>query len=297
MDDSKSCLRGGKWQQYKQQLIRELTTKYRLKIQMTTKEISASMLTDEAKQDRVKNIIVCGGDGTITEVAGKIIHSDISLGIVPFGTANALCHVLYGLETKVSPVETACKAILSENVQRIDTAKCNDNLMLLVMGIGFEQKMIESANRENKNEHGQLAYLTGFFKAVVANNQTQHLNIKLDEQPYQKLDVQSLVIANTAPFSTLLAHGGDTPEPNDGKLHITYLEQTDSLPEKLFALSDLAISSIGIKETATQFKYFSGDKVTITSDSSIDYVVDGENYSSQFINIEMIPSSLNVRVP
>lgn len=288
---------GGKWKQYKQQLIRELTTKYRLKIKMTTKEISAAVLTDKAKQDGIKNIIVCGGDGTITEVAGEIIHSDISLGIVPFGTANALCHVLYGLETKVSPVETACKAILSGNVQSIDTAKCNDKLMLLVMGIGFEQKMIESANRDNKNDHGQLAYLTGFFKAVVANNETQHLNIKLDEQPYQKLDVQSLVIANTAPFSTLLAHGGYTPEPNDGKLHITYLEHTDSLSEKLFALSDLAISSLGMKEKAAQFKYFSGEKITITSDNSLDYVVDGENYCSQFINIEMLPSSLNVRVP
>lgn len=83
-------------------------------------------------------------------MASQLVHSDIVLGILPLGTANALCHVLYGIENKIIPVETACGAILQGEVTQIDTALCNQDLMLLVAGIGFEQQMIEYAEREQK---------------------------------------------------------------------------------------------------------------------------------------------------
>lgn len=287
---------GGKWEKNQQQLIRELTTQHRLQIEKTTPDITAAMLTQKAKKAKVDNLIVCGGDGTVTEVASQIIESDVVLGIVPFGTANALSHVLYGIEVKLSPVETACTAILSGNIRDIDTAKCNDNLMLLAMGIGFEQQMIESANRDNKNKHGQLAYLTGFFNAV-AGDESQQLNVQVDDKPIQQLDIQSLVVANTAPFSTMLAHGGETPEPDDGKLHMTYLDQTDSIAERVIALSDLALSSLGMQDNASLFEYESGNRIEISADKTIDYVVDGEMFSANRLIINVLPSSLKVRIP
>jgi YegS/Rv2252/BmrU family lipid kinase len=284
---------GKKWKLHKQHLIRELTRKYRLNIVETSEQISASHLAKQAKKAGAKNIIVCGGDGTVTEVANEIIDSEIILAIVPFGTANALCHVLYGLETKVSPVESACKAILAGHVRTIDTVRCNEQLMLLVMGIGFEQQMIESAHRENKNQYGQLAYLNGFFNAI-ASNQPQKLTIKIDDQPEQEVNIQSLVVANTAPLSTLLAQGGDIPEPDDGKLHMTYLDHRDSLAERVLAISDLALSSFNKQDKSREFKYEIARSIQITSDQVFSYVVDGENYSTQQIELTILPSSLKV---
>ncbi|MCV5244498.1 diacylglycerol kinase family protein, partial [Escherichia coli] len=96
----------------------------------------------QAKQSGVNQVIVSGGDGTVTEVASQLVGTDIQLGIIPLGTANALCHVLYGIGVKLAPVEKACEAILEGHCQRIDTAECNQRLILLVLGIGLEQKMI-----------------------------------------------------------------------------------------------------------------------------------------------------------
>ncbi|MDF5451932.1 diacylglycerol kinase family protein, partial [Vibrio parahaemolyticus] len=202
--------------------------KYRLSIHQTTTNLSAEQLTQQAKESGAKQIIVAGGDGTVTEVASQLVDTDLKLGIVPLGTANALCHVLYGVGAKFSPVEKACEALLGGHCQRIDTADCNQRLILLVLGIGLEQKMIEHAQREEKNVFGQLAYLTGFFNAVVAE-ETQALTVSLDaptedgnhDNNTQTLEVHSFVVANIAPFSTLLAQGGDAPQPDDGKLHIT----------------------------------------------------------------------------
>ncbi|MCV5276864.1 hypothetical protein OFC49_39655, partial [Escherichia coli] len=60
--------------------------------------------------------------------------------------------------------------------------------------------MIEHAQREEKNVFGQLAYLTGFFNAVVAE-ETQALTVSLDaptedgnhDKNTQTLDVHSFV--------------------------------------------------------------------------------------------------------
>lgn len=294
---------GGKWQQYEQHVIRELTQKYRLSIHQTDKTTRAETLAKQAKQNGIKQIIASGGDGTVTEVASQLVNTDIKLGIIPLGTANSLCHLLYGIGIKLSPVEKACDAILSGHCQRIDTAECNQHLILSVLGIGFEQKMVEHAHREEKNALGQFAYLTGFFNAVMSEEtQTLHVNMQGQTTSEHQLDgksieVHSFVVANIAPFSTVLAQGGGIPQPDDGQLHITYLDTTKSLGGRLVALSDLTLTSVGIQEKSNHFQYARASHVTITADKPIDYVIDGELYSDSRLRINIHPQSLNVFVP
>jgi YegS/Rv2252/BmrU family lipid kinase len=287
---------GKKWQENEQHLIRQLTKKYSLDIHLTTKEISAQSYAQKAKEAGVKNMIVCGGDGTVGEVASVLADSDIKLGIVPFGTANALCHVLYGVSTKFSPVENACEAILSGNTKKIDVAYCNDQIVLLVVGIGFQEKMINSANRKKKNSMGQFAYLNGFFNAVI-DGDSQVLQVSVDGQPTQTIDAQSLVVANTSPFSSVLAQGGGMPEPDDGKLHITYLQQADSLGERIIALSDLTLTSLSDQEESNYFDYQSANHVTIESNNTIRYAIDGEPFSANKLDIKINHNALTICIP
>ncbi len=294
---------GGKWQQYEQQVIHQLTKKYRLKICLTDEQTTAAKLTQQAKRCGAKQIIVSGGDGTASEVASQLVETDIKLGIVPLGTANALCHVLYGIHSKLLPVETACETILAGHYQRIDSAKCNQHLILLVLGIGFERKMVEHAHRTEKDTFGQLAYLAGFFNAVMSE-ETQTLQVAMPKQTNSEtqwdektIDVHSFVVANIAPFSTMLAQGGGVPLPDDGQLHITYLDTLESLGGRLVALSDLTLTSLGAQEKSNRFEYTSATQLTITADKPIDYVIDGELYSDRLLEIKLCPKSLNVFIP
>lgn len=286
----------GKWRLHKQELLRELTKKHRLRIHETTEKLSAKEITEQALSAGVEEIIVGGGDGTVTEVAHQLIHQNTLLGIIPLGTANALCHVLYGVTTKFSPVKNACNAINSGKVRKIDTAQCNEQTILLLLGIGFEQKMIEHAHREEKNAQGQFAYLTGFFNAAISDS-TQALNISFDHQDQQTIQANSLVVANIAPFSSVLAHGGKTPEVDDGKLHVSSLDAADTLSERFLALSDITLSSLGVKERASIFSHETVEHVEISADQAINYVIDGENFSSEKLVIKINPESLNIYVP
>lgn len=287
---------GGKWGLYKDDILQKIKEKYQVEVRETTPDISATQWTKEAVKAKAFLIIAGGGDGTVTEVASQIVHTDIVLGILPLGTANALCHVLYGIENKIIPVETACGAILKGEITKIDTALCNDDLMLLVAGIGFEQQMIEYAEREEKNNDGQLAYLKGLWGAI-SNNETLHLNMTLDKNAPQSLEVSSLVIANAAPFTTLLAQGGGEPDLQDGIMDITYLRSNESISGRLLSLSELALSGLLPTAEPIGFIHKQAKEVEVFSDQPFKYVIDGELYQTDKLTIRVQPRSLNVMVP
>ncbi len=287
---------GGKWQSESEFILRELTKRYRFKVMVTSKQVSASQFAAEAATEDIKVVIACGGDGTVCEVAQKLVNTDVRLGVVPCGKANALSHVLYGLSAKVTPISRACEIILEDNIKEIDTAICNEHLMLLVVGLGIEQRMIEYANRKQKDKQGQMAYLAGFLNNAVSDK-TLSVIMELDNKESMELEIHSLAIANTAPFTTLLAQGGEVPNVDDGKLHITYLKASESMPQQLLALSDLALSSLGVKHESDIFEYAQAFCVTILpafESDLINYVVDGEMYSASKLNIRLQPKSLKV---
>lgn len=289
---------GGKWQEHKQTIEQQLMPYLQLNIVETTKQISASNLTKQAIEHGASTVIACGGDGTLTEVAGQLVDTDLTLGIIPFGTANALAHVLFGAMSKVNPIDLACQHIIKGTVTCIDTAQCNKQLMLLVTGIGFEQKMIELADREQKNDSGQMAYISGLWQAVNMD-ETFSLTVQINQQDAENIEVSSLVVANAAPFTTALAQGGGLPDMQDGLLDLTWLPAGQSPGDNILSLAELTLAGLmpdfevdGVKHTRVETI-----NITQSSGDKINFVVDGETYSADSLEIKVKPNSLNVLAP
>ncbi|WAL77643.1 diacylglycerol kinase family protein [Shewanella sp. DAU305] len=300
---------GGKWQQYGEQIQDELKAYFDLTLKLTTENITANTFAKKARNSGADIIIACGGDGTVTEVASEIVNTDIDLGIIPLGTTNALSHALFGLGSKLIPVSQALDNIIQGHYQAIDTARCNEQLVLLLVGIGFEQQMIESANRERKNALGQFAYLDGLWRAVNADI-TLTVQLSLDDAEPTTLTTHSLIVANAAPFTSVLAQGDGEPNMTDGLLDITWLDSGDEPKEQLLSLAELAIAG-WVKEgnkdthsklpnapsTATKVHHAHAKKVNISSQPKCKYVIDGEIFEPADLTIEVQPASLKVFVP
>ena len=129
-----------------------------LDVHLTTPEVTAEQLAEEAIAAKPDIIIASGGDGTVSAVAGKLINTNIPLGIIPRGTANAFSAAL-GIPTTITPIRSACEIILAGKTRIVDAACCNDLPMILLAGIGFEADAVERASREAKNRWGPLAYI------------------------------------------------------------------------------------------------------------------------------------------
>src|SRR5215469_6871233 len=80
---------------------------------------SGAALAREAVGRGCDSVIVCGGDGTVHEVLQSLVGTNVALGVIPFGTANALAADL-GL-TK-SPAK-AIQALLQAEPVRVPVGR------------------------------------------------------------------------------------------------------------------------------------------------------------------------------
>jgi diacylglycerol kinase family enzyme len=288
------------WEEDQETILRYLSAYFDITVKTTTPEMNGTVLAKEAVKTSPDMVIACGGDGTITEVAAALVGTPIKLGIIPFGTANALSHALCGTLSKVASLETMCLNLIDGCEQRIDTATCNGELMLLLAGVGFEQKMIEKADRNKKNTSGQLAYLQGLWEAI-GQNEVHEFTVQLnDDEPFT-IKTPSLTIANAAPITTLLAQGKGVPNIMDGKLDLTWLD-----PERMqiLNLAELALLGMGDRNADDETPegnsgvfHRTAQHVTVDISQVGHYVVDGEERQADKLDVVVRPQSLSVVVP
>lgn len=287
---------GGKWRAAQADIIELLSPFMQLTVKTTSQTLTATKLAAAARADGANLVIACGGDGTVGAVAAELVGTSVRLGIIPLGTTNALSHALWGISAKLLPVRSACINIIEGHSQPIDTARCNGQSMLLLAGVGFEQQMIAAADRQRKNELGQLAYLDGLWRALQSNK-LQQLWVKFDDGAEQLISTSSLVVANAAPLTTLLAQGMGAPDAADGQLDVTWLASDDTEGPAISSMLELMYAGITQMPLHANIQHRWARRVRIRANEALHYVIDGELASSTSLDIEILPASLFVMLP
>ena len=284
---------GGKWQMEKNDILAQLNPHFRVQVLETSRERNGTVMAEKAINDGADILVACGGDGTISEVAHACIDRDVTLGVIPLGTANALSQVIHGYYSKLVPISHACDVIVEGSTIQMDTASCNDKLMLLVAAAGFEEQMISSADREQKDAGGQMAYLRGLWEAIT-QNEVQELVVTFDDDEPVTITTPSFVIANAAPLTTALAQGGDEPDMTDGKLDITWLQPQEQADMQFLSLAELVFSNQDYKKQSERLEHRQVKKVVVEFNEKSDYALDGEILQAKKITVETKPASLTV---
>jgi YegS/Rv2252/BmrU family lipid kinase len=245
----------------------------------------------EPEEAARRMIIASGGDGTVSAVAGAMEGSDIPLGILPRGTANAFS-VALGIPTDL---RTACTTILVGNTRVVDTARCNEVPMILLAGMGFEAGMVEGATRELKNRIGPLAYLLAGARQIGAQ-QPFEATLEFDGQQ-RSITTSAITVANVAPPTSVMAQGYGAVIPDDGLLEVTIASPADLL-EGLQALGSLVGSALS--RTASNLESvltFRVSQLRIHTDPVQKLVVDGEILEAESVEFRCLPGSLRVIAP
>lgn len=287
---------GGKWPENKAEVLAALSPYFAIEVKETTEQITAAQLAKQTLVQPPDMVIAAGGDGTVNEVAAEMVGNSIRFAILPCGTANALCHAMWGIRSKFTPISMACDAIIHGDTRMIDVAQCNDQIALLIIAVGFEQQMIEFANRDEKNNDGQGAYLKGFLNAVTSG-EVLSLYVRFDDQEEQMIDTHSMVIANAAPFSTLLAQGSGEPDINDGKLDVTWIPEAELPGMHVLSLTELVLSGFTSEKIGGFIEHKQVESVLIHHPDGLKYVIDGELFESERLQIKVKPDALSVMSP
>lgn len=106
------------------------------------------------KADQVDMVILGGGDGTLNAAANGLVHTGLTMGVLPLGTANDFARTI-GLP--LDPVEAA-KVIAKGKKQIIDVGEVNGHLFFNVASIGFSAELAKELTGEAKKRWGVLGY-------------------------------------------------------------------------------------------------------------------------------------------
>ena len=270
---------------------RILEPEFELDIQFTTEEINGGELARRAVINKAEAVIASGGDGTVSAVAEALIESDIPLGIIARGTANAFANALEIPDT----LEAACQVIVDGGTQTVDAGRCNGKPMILLAGIGFEAETVEDADRQTKNRFGMLAYVLSGLKQLK-DFEKFSATIETDNKIIE-VDANAITIANAAPPTSILAHGTAGVIYDDGLLDVTIIA-----PESragAIAISYHLLQTTNNDEAAERgdIGYLRTKRVKVTTDPPQKVVLDGEIVGKTPIEVECIPRGLTVFAP
>ena len=108
-------------------------------------------------------VAAVGGDGTMNEVAQALVHSPVSLALVPCGSGNGLARHL-GI-----PAATSCALRLaadsSARIAAIDTGTANRRPFFNAMGLGFDAEISRLFCRASGR--GLPGYVGAFLRAFA----------------------------------------------------------------------------------------------------------------------------------
>jgi YegS/Rv2252/BmrU family lipid kinase len=262
-----------------------------LDICLTTQEMGADLLAKAAVERGVEAIIASGGDGTLSAAAAAVVGTDIPLGIISRGTANAFATALNIPDT----VEAACQTILAGATRKVDAAYCNGKPMVLLAGIGFEAETVELADREAKNRFGMLAYVLAGLQQLQ-NLETFEVEIETEDR-IVKVSAAAVTVANAAPPTSILAQGSAGIVVDDGLLDVTIVAPANKAGAVTAAYELFQSASSGTATERDDIGYLRASRFKISANPPQKVVLDGEMIGTTPVDVVCVPSGLTIFVP
>ena len=143
-------------------------------------------LARRAVEERYDACIVAGGDGTVQPAAAALIDTEVTLGILPFGSFMNIAH---GLGIPLTPIDAAT-LIAKRNVHRADVGEVHGSLFFETAGVGLDAELFGAARNAERGRWRRAAvrvwrYLT---------HGTHRVRITIDGKTYAHRVMQILVL-------------------------------------------------------------------------------------------------------
>jgi diacylglycerol kinase (ATP) len=126
-------------------------------------------------EKKTTDVVIAGGDGTVSQVVHSLMPYDMNFGIIPCGSGNGLAFTA-GIPKQFS---AALDIVLNGKASAIDAFIINDRFACMLSGLGFDAQVAHDFARQPKR--GLFTYI----KQVVKNffgAKTYLFDIYLDDQ-------------------------------------------------------------------------------------------------------------------
>lgn len=136
---------------------------------------SGGPLAAEAVRQGCDTIIACGGDGTVHEVLQPLVGTDVALGVIPLGTANALAsnlRLIFSPEKAARKLISACAVRVS--VGRItyenSAGETQVRYFTVAAGVGADALFLSRLDARLKRKLGYFLYMVEAFRVWATHS-------------------------------------------------------------------------------------------------------------------------------
>jgi diacylglycerol kinase family enzyme len=249
-------------------------------------------------------VLACGGDGTVHEILQSLVGSDVALGVIPLGTANALAANL-GLIG--APAKVARKLLEAEptriSVGRIHYQDKSGNpgsrYFVVAAGIGPDALVMSRMDAGLKRRLGYVLYLIEctrtwatfsfpYFEAVLPAN---------GHGDGRVVDVSQLLAVRVRSFGGVLNQLAPGASLNNSNLSLLAFKTQSRMHYLKFLLAALAgrhtfKGAVELLETPSiECRAHNGAGETLFVEA------DGEVLGFLPVRLEVVPQSLTLLVP
>jgi diacylglycerol kinase (ATP) len=229
-----------------------------------------------AARNGVEVVYAVGGDGTVHEIAKRLVHTDLALGIVPAGSGNGLARHL-GIPMIPEQAIDVCRDGV---IETIDTATVNGLPFFGVLGVGLDATIAERF--ASSKTRGMRTYV-GLGLRTFLRFRAEEYEIEVDGVK-QRREALILAIANSSQYGNN-ARIAPLASLQDGLLDVVIIESASWLtaPRMLMRLFDgtflrskgvrfLQAREVKIRRAAAGPAHIDGEPITLPADLAVSIV-------------------------
>lgn len=278
---------------------------FSMEVAYTTPERDARAIARDALADGVGSLIVGGGDGTVSEVARELVHTEATLGILPLGTFNNIARSL-GIPGDLAQ---ACGVVRSGQARAIDAGIANGKeyffeaagagLDAALFPIGEEIKggrwsrIFQAAKLmlQHKRQLFRIEFDCTIEEAVGAERGRRYFRRALGRRHLHRR--AHLIVAANGPYYG----GGFTvaagARVGDGKLTLSIYEHFS----KLELIRHFRSIFRGQYHYSPKIETFTAKEVRLSSRHAIPVHLDGHPFGCTPVDLAALPGALRVFAP
>ncbi len=269
---------------------------------------SATILAHQAIRQGCDTILACGGDGTVHEVLQSLVGSDVALGVIPLGTANALAADLGLTATPARVARTLLDATpMQVSVGRIHyntgSGQSDSRYFAVAAGVGADALLMSRLDARLKRRLGYMLYLIEAFR-IWATHSFPLFEIVLPasvngdgSEVGRVVEVSQLLVVRVRSFGGVLRYLAPGASLRNGKLSLLAFKTRSRFRYMLFLLAVVA----GRHTFAREVELVESPSVECHarngSKDSLFVEADGEVLGLLPVRIEVVPHALNLLVP